>query len=67
MTAALLVIAARVAESTIETLIVGVLVILALAALVYFGCRAAGRPTWGQNGAAGVFLLGAILLVLLLL
>lgn len=45
----------------VEGLVVCLLVVALVAAFVYFGCRAVGRPEWGAGGAAVVVIVGALL------
>lgn len=54
-------------EGDVETLLVGLLLTALVAAFVWFGCRAAGRPDWGSLAAAFVVIVGAILVLLAVL
>jgi hypothetical protein len=56
--------AARFTDSDVESLIIGLLVVCLIAAVVYFGARAARRPDLGGIGAAIVLIVGAILILL---
>lgn len=58
---------AAISEVAVETLIVGLIIVALVAAFVYVGCRAAGRPDWGATGAAGIVIVGALLVLLLAL
>ena len=51
-------------EAAIESAIIGLLVVALIAAVVYFVCRAVGRADLGALGAAGVAIIGGILVLL---
>lgn len=51
------------ASIAVKSLIIAVLIVAALAAFVYFGCLKAGRPAWGQVGAAGIVIVGALIIL----
>ena len=55
---------ADLSRAGVEGLIVCLLLVCLGAALVFFGCRAAGRPDWGSAGAALILIVGTILCLL---